>query len=483
MKPFRPEEESRAVLSAVVDASDDPIILGDLEGIICAWNHAAERVFGYSAAEALGQPVSVIFPADRRDEHHALIDRINRGEPIRHYETVRQAKDGRRIDVLITASPVRDASGEIVGALKIVKDLTTQKRADVALHTSELRWRSVIDAAVDGIIVIDAKGRIEAFNRGAERLFGYRALDVIGHNVNVLMPSPYQEEHDAYLSRYLETGVPHIIGKGREVTGLRKDGTTFPLHLSVGEMTIAGERKFTGILHDLTARVRIEEQLREQTSLAHIGEMAAVIAHEVKNPLAGVRGAIQVIGSRLPPESKDALMIREIIARIDALNDLMQDMLLFARPPQPKAAPVDVAALVATTAGLLNSDPSRKDVHVAVEGSAPPVAADADLLKIVFENLLVNGAHAMKGRGTIHVSIEVVDETCRIAFRDAGPGIPADVRDRIFTPFFTTKARGTGLGLPTAKRLVEAHRGTIRIVCPPDGGTTVLVQLPLASIL
>ena len=122
----------------------------------------------------------------------------------------------------------------------------------------------------------------------------------------MLMPSPYREEHDSYLSRYLATGRAKIIGIGREVQGRRKDGTTFPLHLSVGQITIDGERKFTGILHDLSARVRLEEQLREQATLAKLGEMAAVIAHEVKNPLAGIRGAIQVIASRLPPEAMHA---------------------------------------------------------------------------------------------------------------------------------------------------------------------------------
>jgi two-component system sensor histidine kinase AtoS len=269
-----------------------------------------------------------------------------------------------------------------------------------------------------------------------------------------------------------------IIGIGREVTALRRDGTTFPVHLSVGEMTIRGERKFTGILHDLSARLQIEEQLREQTALARLGEMAAVIAHEVKNPLAGVRGAIQVIGGRLPQEGKDALMIREIIARLDALNELMKDLLLFSRPPQPKLSTVDVRAVVGTIANLMKNDPALKDLHVEIRGSAPHIAGDADLLKIVFENLLVNAAHAMKGRDTIQVFVEAHDQQCRIVFRDTGPGIPADIRDKIFTPFFTTKSRGSGLGLPTAKRLVEAHGGTITVACPPEGGTTVTIQLP-----
>ena len=292
------------------------------------------------------------------------------------------------------------------------------------------------------------------------------------------MPSPYHEEHDTYLARHLATGVQKIIGTGREVTGLRRDGTTFPLHLSVGKMTVGGQHRFTGILHDLSGRVRIEEQLREQTSLARLGEMAAVIAHEVKNPLAGVRGAIQVIGTRLPKDGKDALMITEIVSRIDALDELMKDLLLFARPPQPKLMLVDLAMLVANTVELLRGDPALRDVQVIVDGVPARVLADAELLKIVFVNLLVNAGHAMQGQGSVRVALTAIADTCQIAFADEGPGIPPDVLEKIFVPFFTTKTRGSGLGLPTAKRLVEAHRGRISIVCPAGGGTIVTVQLP-----
>lgn len=478
MKPFRPEDQVSGILAALLESSDDAIIGTDLGGVICSWNRAAERLYGYTSEEVTGRSMAVVFPDDRLHELATVLERVKDGQRVEQHETVQQAKDGHLVDVSLTVSPVREAAGSIVGATAIARDLTARNRADVALRTSELRWRSIVDSAVDGIIVIDSKGQIEAFNRGAERLFGYRASEVLGRNVNMLMPSPYHEDHDAYIDRYLSTGVQKIIGIGREVSGLRSDGASFPVHLSVGEMTIGGERKFTGILHDLSARVHIEERLREQTALARLGEMAAVIAHEVKNPLAGVRGAIQVIGARLPSESSDARMVREIIARIDALNELMKDLLLFARPPQPKPAPVEIAALVATSADLLSRDPVLKDVQVRVEGFAPPLMADADLLKIVFENLMVNGAQAMRGCGTVQVSIALRDNICSIAFRDNGPGIPADVREKVFTPFFTTKARGSGLGLPTAKRLIEAHRGSISIVCPPEGGTTVTIQLP-----
>jgi two-component system sensor kinase FixL len=343
------------------------------------------------------------------------------------------------------------------------------------------RATAIIDAAVDGIIMIDAHGRIEAFNHAAERLFGYTIDEVLGRNVNVLMPSPYREEHDTYLARYLATGRAKIIGIGREVQGLRKDGTTFPLHLSVGEITIHGERKFTGILHDLTARVQMEGRLREQESLAKLGEMAAVIAHEIKNPLAGIRGAIQVFGGRMLQEGANTDILDEIVARIDALDRMMKDLLLFARPPEPKRAPIDLVPLVRTTVSLLSTDPAVRDVDIEVEGAAPPVSADADMLRVAFQNLIINSAHAMQGKGSIRVAVESADTVCQIAFVDAGPGMPPDVRERIFRPFFTTKSRGSGLGLPTVKRLIEAHNGQISIDCPPSGGTTVVIRLPIGT--
>jgi two-component system, LuxR family, sensor kinase FixL len=347
------------------------------------------------------------------------------------------------------------------------------------LAASEERWRSIVESAVDGIVVIDGRGRIEAFNPGAERLFGYTEEEVIGKNVKVLMPSPYRDEHDRYLEHYLKTGERKIIGIGREVVGRRKDGSTFPIRLAVGEMSIEGQPQFIGIIHDLTERVAMETRLREQSALTKLGEMAAVVAHEVKNPLAGVRGAIQVISGRLPAGSGDAQVMKDIIARLDALNELMKDMLLFARPPQPKLAPVNLVPLLKMVADLVRQDPALKELAVNVEGSSPSVLGDAELLKIITQNLLLNSAHAMDGRGAVEVTVSVDGNGCTISVADTGPGIPSDVREKLFTPFFTTKARGTGLGLSTAKRLIEAHGGTIAITCPPTGGTTVILRLPL----
>ena len=472
-----------AELEAVLDTTLDGIIVINAKGTIDAFNRGAQDMFGYPASEVLGRNVSLLMPSPHHEDHDKYLDRYLTTGDAKIIGIGRQVM-GRRRDG--TAFPLHLAVGEmqVNGERKftgMLHDLT--KRVDLAnqLQASEGRARAIIDTATDGIIVIDTHGRIETFNPAAERLFGYPSAEVIGRNVDMLMPSPYREEHDTYLSRYLATGRAKIIGSGREVQGLRKDGTTFPLHLSIAEIALEGERKFTGILHDLSDRVRMEEQLRERDALAKLGEMAAVIAHEVKNPLAGIRGAIQVFGKRMIQDGASTAILTEIVARIDALDRMMKDMLLFARPPKPRKTPIDVIPLVRTTATVLSEDPALKHVDIEIDGAAPLVSADPDMLKVVFQNLLINSAHAMQGKGTIRVSVELIDATCEIAFVDGGPGIPADVRRKVFTPFFTTKSRGSGLGLPTVKRFVEAHNGDVAIDCPPAGGTTVLIRLPIAG--
>jgi signal transduction histidine kinase len=294
------------------------------------------------------------------------------------------------------------------------------------------------------------------------------------------MPEPHRGHHDGYINHHLQTGEKKIIGIGRAVNGMRKDGQVFPLHLSVGEFEIDGEMHFTGILHDLSKRTELEERLREATALARLGEMAAVIAHEVKNPLAAVRGAVQVIGSRLPAQTSDAAIITEILARLDGLNDLIQDLLVFARPPAPKPARTDVRRIIESVVVLLKRDPAFRDLDVTIEGDVPHALADANLATISLQNLLINAGQAQQGRGTVRVILDATPGSNRIQIVDEGPGIPAEIRAELYRPFKTTKARGTGLGMATAKRLIESQSGTIAVECPPGGGTVVTLTLPSA---
>jgi len=370
----------------------------------------------------------------------------------------------------------------ISGLSRRIRTAEASRRESAQLAVARAtRLDAIINTTVDGIVVIDASGTIEEFNRGAERLFGYDAADVIGRNVSMLMPPPDHEHHDDYLRRYLETGTAKVIGVGRQVRGRRRDGSTFPLHLSVGELRIDGMRKFTGMLHDLTQRAALETQLRDQDGLARLGEMSAVLAHEIKNPLAGIRGAMEIVRDGLPAGFKDADLLRDAIARVDALDRLMRELLLFARPPEPRHTRFEVVSLLETTARLFKQDPELRDVvvDVHVHGEAATIAADPQMLEIVFHNLLINGAHAMAGRGSIRVDVAVAGDECEVVFTDRGPGIAETIRDKVFDPFFTTKIRGSGLGLPTAKRFVEAHHGQILIDTPHGGGTRVIVRLPL----
>lgn len=475
--PLGFDDQARQVLAAVLDASDDAVIATDAAGVVFTWNRGAERIYGYAAPEVVGRSIVDLMPHDRLDERHAVLDRLATGTRMDPHETVHLAKGGHRVQVLLTVAPIHDGAGGIAGAVAVARDVTTERRAERSSRSSEARARAIVDAAVDGIILIDRRGSVESVNPATERLFGYRADEIVGRNVSMLMPAPHASQHDHYLRRYLATGERHIIGIGREVTGRRKDGTAFPMHLSVAELTIEGETKFTGIVRDLTDRVALEAKLREESGLVRLGELAAVLAHEVKNPLAAVSGAIQVLSERLAGE-EDREIAHEVLRRLDALSAMMGDLLLYARPPQPKLAPVEVGGLVESLITFMRLDQEWRDVDVRIAGRATAVLADAELLKVALQNLLLNAVQAMNGRGRLAVRLEELGGFVHIDIGDSGPGIPADVRSRLFTPFFTTKARGTGLGLATVRRIADAHGGTVGIVASDSAGTTVRLTLP-----
>jgi PAS domain S-box-containing protein len=255
-------EETTGRLAAIVESSEDAIIAKTLDGTILSWNHGAEKLYGYSAQEAVGKSILMLVPPEQPDELLHILEKLERGEQITQCETVRVRKDGTQIDVNLTISPLMDEKGRVVGASTIARDITARKRAEAALREREARHRAILDASLDAVITIDERGIIESINPATQRLFGYSAAEMVGSNVSMLMTAPHHEQHDAYLANYLRTGQRKIIGIGREVTGRRKDGTVFPMDLSVSEIVLNGQRMFLGLVHDVTERKRAEDALR-----------------------------------------------------------------------------------------------------------------------------------------------------------------------------------------------------------------------------
>jgi signal transduction histidine kinase len=237
--------------------------------------------------------------------------------------------------------------------------------------------------------------------------------------------------------------------------------------------------QYTAIRSDITARKSFEAQLREQESLARLGQMAAVVAHEVKNPLAGVKGAVEVIRKRRTAGDPDQPILREIVSRIDALNDLIQDLLLFARPRPLKPSPLDLRAVIAEIVAGVQRDGAAAQLQMNVDGPECPMVGDRELLRAAFLNLILNAVQAMSGGGRIDVRLTPLGGAFEVAISDSGPGIAPDIRDQVMQPFFTTKTQGGGLGLPIAARSIALHGGSLSLTCPPEGGTVVIARVPV----
>ncbi len=334
-------------LAAIAESSDDAIVGKDLSGIVTAWNMAAETMFGYAADEIVGRPITLIIPADRLDEEAGILARVRGGERLVHFETQRLRKDGSVIPVSLTVSPIRDAAGAIVGVSKIARDLSEAQRTHEELRRREALLASILETVPDALIVIDAAGLIQSFSTAAERLFGYAAAEVLGRNVSMLMPSPYREAHDGYLAHHLATGERRIIGIGRVVVGRRRDGSTFPMELSVGEVTLTGRAP----VHRLRARPdraagsRAPAQ-RTAFGTAHVarlnelGLMASALAHEVNQPLTAitnyVNGARRLLAAGNQEGARTA--IERIAGQADRAAQIVQRLRAFVRKGEGERA-------------------------------------------------------------------------------------------------------------------------------------------------
>jgi PAS domain S-box-containing protein len=335
--------------------------------------------------------------------------------------------------------------------------------------------RALDHAAI--VATTDVSGRITYVNDKFVEISGYSRDELIGQDHRIINSAYHSNEFIRELWRTIANG--HVWHG--ELRNRAKDGHYYWVDTTIVPFldTRGKPYQYIAIRADITARKAAEERLAQQAALARVGQMAAVVAHEVRNPLAGVKGAIQVLMSRRRADDTELPVMRDIVARIDSLSELINDLMVFARPRALRLAVVELPAIVADAITIVRRDPAVHGIDITVHGEDVSVAADGELVRATILNLLLNAAQAMAGDGHITVTTHRQQEMAVVQIRDTGPGIPDDIRGQIFEPFFTTKARGGGLGLPIARRTAELHGGSLTLECPATGGTVVTMSLPL----
>ena len=366
------------------------------------------------------------------------------------------------------------------------------------LPEREALLRAILETSPDGLITIDEDGIIQSFNPAAERMFGYNAAEVIGRNVSCLMPSPYREEHDGYLARFLRTGERRIIGIGREVLGQRKDGTIFPHELTVGEVKAGGRRLFAGFLKDVSARQQSEQRLQElQAELVHVarlsamGEMASAIAHELNQPLTAIINYAQTaraVVKRRPGEDTGGLasLLKKTVEQSDRAGQIIRRLRQFIAKGETDRALEDINTVVEEASALALVGTRGKGIAVrrVLGEGLPPVLLDKIQIHQVITNLIRNSVDALDGvkqREIVISTRRAGQDSIEITIADTGPGLAPEVADRLFQPFVTTKPAGLGIGLSICRSIVDAHGGRLFASDNPGGGVVFHVHLPTAE--
>ncbi len=496
----------QALFAAIVASSFDAVISKSLDGTILSWNAAAERIFGYPADEAIGRPVAMLLPPHRQDEEGFILERLRRGEKIESFETERVRKDGRLIQVSVTSSPVRDESGRVVGASKIVRDITEAQANVAALAQHQARLQDIVESAMDAIVTVGDAGTIVVFNRAAATMFQCPASEALGQSLDRFIPPRFRTDHGAKMRAFGASGQSNrAMGRAGEIWGLRSSGEEFPLEASISHVHLdGGGRLYTVIMRDVselkrarTERNALEGQLREAQKMEAVGTLAGGIAHDFNNIIASILGNAGLARQQLDADHAVLPLIAQITSAASRARSVVRQILAFSRHQPQVRTNQPLRPIVDEALGLLRATlpaTARLDARIADDGIR--VVADATQIHQVLLNLCTNAWQALRGStGRIEVGVEQLrlgsSEAMQLGalppglyahlwVRDNGCGMEESVRERIFEPFFTTKPRGegTGLGLSVVHGIVVDHDGAITLESSPGQGSTFHVHLP-----
>ncbi|TPQ31780.1 PAS domain-containing sensor histidine kinase [Bradyrhizobium guangdongense] len=460
------------------------------------WSEAAKVLFGVFG----DQPISYDFFLDRLDPK----DRARVEEAIRH---VTEHGGGFDISFRVPgpgqwirarAGVIRDDAGVARHLSGIFLDIGKEKQVEEALRTRESHLRSILHTIPDAMIVIDGHGIIQLFSTAAERLFGYPEHEAIGQNVSILMPEPDKSRHDGYIARYRTTRDPHIIGIGRIVTGKRHDGTTFPMHLSIGEMQSGGEPYFTGFVRDLTEHQQTQARLQElQSELVHVsrlsamGEMASALAHELNQPLAAIsnymKGSRRLLaGSADPNIAKIESAMDRAAEQAVRAGQIIRRLRDFVARGESEKRVESLSKMIeeAGALGLAGAREQNVQLRFNLNPEADLVLADRVQIQQVLVNLFRNALEAMAQsprRELVVVNARAPDDMIEVEVSDTGSGFQDDVIPNLFQTFFTTKETGMGVGLSISRSIIEAHGGRMWAESNASSGATFRFTLPAAD--
>lgn len=470
-------ERTEAVrrLAAVVQSSADAILTKDLDGIITSWNRGAERMYGYTAEEIIGQSVSVLMRPQGVDELSAIMEQVRRGQPIDNLETLRVDRDGRPLDVSISISPLRDGRGTVVGAATVARDISERKRADQ-------RLRALLESAPDAVVVVGERGQMVLVNRQTEELFGYGREELLGRDVEMLIPERLREV-EAHRVGNFASPETRLTGAAMELSGLRADGREFPIELTFSPLhSDEGLLVYTAI-RDITERKLIEEELRRSNH--DLEQFAYVASHDLSEPLRVIAGFVDLLAQRYRGAlDKDAdRFIDFIVSGVERMQALIDDLLAYSRAGRASflPRPVEVGEVVQDVVWALEPEMSETGGRIEV-GEMPTVRAEKALLRQIFQNLIGN---AVKFSDAAAPRVEVRAKRYATGWRfdvqDNGPGIEPRYAERVFEMFQRLHGRevaGSGMGLAIVKRLTERHGGQVWVTPAQPRGSIFSFTIP-----
>ena len=481
-------EAAGAYLAAIVESSDDAIITKSLDSMITTWNASAERLFGYTAQEAIGKSITMLIPPDRLNEEPQIIERLRRGERVNHFETKRVRKDGTLLDISLTISPVKDSTGRIVGASKVARDITERKRTEEALRETERRFRVMADTAPAMLWIADTAGACTFRSRGWYEYTGQTEANGLGSGwIDALHPSD-RESAQQRLSDAIACREPFELDYR-----LWRVGNEFRWCIDAGRPQYDASGEFQGYIGsviDVHERKLAEQNLQEADRRKD--EFLATVAHELRNPLAPIRNSLHVLrmtGTE-DPAVRDVheVMERQVKHMVRLVDDLLEVSRIASGKIELRTEPIDLAAVLRSAVEISKPAIEAAGLRLTIAAPKEPVRVEGDGVRLsqVLANLLNNAAKFTERGGQIWLTLSSNGTAGEISVRDNGIGISADMLPRVFEMFTQVdRARkrsqgGLGIGLALAKRLVEMQGGKIEAKSAGEGqGSEFIVRLPL----